>query len=79
MGVARADQASDPVDILYVIGPGHCGSTLLNLFLDRHSRVAGVSEIVTLNRNRPGYSGDEDALAVPFWGEVNRFVDRGPL
>lgn len=63
---------SAPVDLLYILGPGHCGSTLLNLCLDRHSQVMGVSEIVTLNRKQPGWSGDEDALAVPFWSEVDQ-------
>lgn len=68
------DSRAQPIDVLYILGPGHCGSTLLNLCLDRHSQVLGVSEIVTLNRNQPGYSGGEDALAVPFWDEANRVM-----
>lgn len=71
---AAMNSGAQPVDVLYILGPGHCGSTLLNLCLDRHSRVMGVSEIVTLNGKRPGYSGDEDALAIPFWTEVDRVM-----
>lgn len=61
----------EPVDVLYILGPGHCGSTLLNLCLDRSSSVIGVSEIVTLNRRKPGWSGDENALTHPFWEHVD--------
>ena len=67
-------QKNNPVELLYILGPGHCGSTLLSLCLDRHSSVIGVSEIITLNRKRPGWSGDENILDVHFWSEVNRVM-----
>jgi hypothetical protein len=31
--------------LVYVLGAGHCGSTLLNLLLKGHSQVLGLSEI----------------------------------
>jgi hypothetical protein len=69
----NSDAATDaPIDVIYIAGAGHCGSTLLNLCLDQHSKVFGVSEIATLNRKRAGWSGSENALAVPFWAEVDR-------
>ena len=61
----------DPINILYILGPGHCGSTLLNLCLDTHSSVIGVSEIISLNRKLPGWSGDEYVLKNYFWSKVN--------
>lgn len=62
----------DPINILYILGPGHCGSTLLNLCLDKHSSVIGVSEIIQLNRKLPGWSGDEYVLQNNFWSKVNQ-------
>ena len=62
------------VDLLYILGAGHCGSTLLNLCLDRHSSVFGVSEIISLNRKSPGWSGDKYILTDPFWSKVDRYM-----
>lgn len=38
--------------------------------LDRHPDVVGVSEIVQLNRHKPGTAVGENTLASPFWAEV---------
>ena len=65
---------NNQVDILYILGAGHCGSTLLNLCLDRHSAVVGVSEIITLNRKSPGWSGDKYVLDEKYWSEVDRVM-----
>lgn len=65
---------NEPVDVLYVMGAGHCGSTLLNLCLDRHSSVIGVSEIITLNRKSPGWSGNKYILADSFWADVDSLM-----
>ncbi len=65
------EKIKDPINILYILGPGHCGSTLLNLCLDRHSSVIGVSEIISLNRKLPGWSGDDYVLKNYFWSKVN--------
>lgn len=66
---------NNPVNILYILGAGHCGSTLLNLCLDRHSSVFGVSEIISLNRKSPGSSGNNKyILTEPFWSKVDRHM-----
>jgi len=31
--------------IIYVLGSGHCGSTLLDLIMDSHSQIVGVGEL----------------------------------
>lgn len=61
-----------PIDLIYILGAGHCGSTLLSLCLDRHKSVIGLSEIITLNRKSPGWSGSKFVLSDHFWSEVNR-------
>lgn len=38
----------DGVTLVYVLGPGHCGSTLLSLLLNGHPRVLAVGEIATV-------------------------------
>lgn len=53
--------------IVYVIGAGHCGSTLLSLALDQHSDVISVSEIVGLNARTNGYAGEQDLRQNKFW------------
>jgi len=67
-------QKNNPVDLLYILGAGHCGSTLLNLCLDRHSSVFGVSEIISLNQKSPGWSGNKYILTDPFWSKVDRYM-----
>ena len=63
---------NNPVEILYIIGAGHCGSTLLNLCLDRHSSVIGVSEIITLNSKNPDWTSDNFLLKNSFWSRVDQ-------
>jgi len=65
-------EKTKPIDLIYILGAGHCGSTLLNLCLDRHKSVIGLSEIITLNRKSPGWSGNKFVLSDHFWSEVNR-------
>ncbi len=36
--------------LLYILGSGHCGSTLLDLLLNGHSQILGLGEIVALKR-----------------------------
>jgi Sulfotransferase family len=36
--------------LLYILGSGHCGSTLLDLLLNGHSQILSLGEIVTLGR-----------------------------
>lgn len=56
--------------IIYILGAGHCGSTILSLALDRHSDVLAVSEIVGLNAKQSGYAGDQDFRQHEFWSRV---------
>lgn len=58
------------LEVLYTLGAGHCGSTLLNLALDRHSQIVGVSEIINLNQFRSGQAGGIDLCDEPFWLSV---------
>ena len=36
---------SKKIKVVYILGSGHCGSTLLNLLLNGHSQVCGLSEL----------------------------------
>ena len=36
--------------VIFIVGSGHCGSTLLDMLLDSHSRVFGVGELTGLSR-----------------------------
>lgn len=65
---------NNPIELIYILGAGHCGSTILNLCFDRHTSVFGVSEIITLNRKNPGWSGNNHILSQPFWSEVNNVM-----
>jgi hypothetical protein len=37
--------------LLYILGSGHCGSTLLDLLLNRHSQILGLGESCGLHRH----------------------------
>lgn len=71
---SRKEPHDEAVDVIYILGPGHCGSTLLNLCLDRHSAIIGVSEIVTLNRKHRGWFNNKNVFDSPFWCEVDRII-----
>ena len=45
--------------LIYIVGSGHCGSTLLNLLLNAHDDVIGLSEVYKINRciRNPSESG----------------------
>ncbi len=36
--------------IIFILGSGHCGSTLLDLILDDHSKIVGVGELSTFKK-----------------------------
>lgn len=45
----------EKITVVYILGSGHCGSTLLNLLLNAHPRMVGLSELVSIqNYLRPG-------------------------
>jgi Sulfotransferase family len=39
------DEGEERMRVLFILGSGHCGSTLLDLLLDGHSRIVGVGEM----------------------------------
>ncbi|MFQ5527081.1 MAG: sulfotransferase [Thermoanaerobaculia bacterium] len=55
--------------LVYITGPGHCGSTLLNLLLNGHSRILGLSEVETIGEHLRSNAGDS-VLDDPFWRAV---------
>jgi Sulfotransferase family len=69
--------------IVYIIGVGHSGSTLLDLLLGSHSKACSVGELIALSTSgKPGRQerilarrcdcGAPTKLACPFWNEVDR-------
>ena len=59
--------------IAYIYGAGHCGSTLLNLLLNGHSDMLGLSELHHLGEYaRSGHAALDD----PFWREVGPCFER---
>ena len=64
------EAGSQKITLVYVLGAGHCGSTLLSLALDRHSDMISVSEIVGLNAKKAGWAGNEDFRQHEFWSSV---------
>lgn len=59
--------------ILYVIGTGHSGSTLLDVMLGAHSKVFGAGEMASVSFDGIGKeicSCDKKALECSFWGRV---------
>jgi hypothetical protein len=75
-------RASAPV-VIYIVGLGHSGSTLLDLLLGAHSRIVGVGELIALSSaGKPGRHeqvldrrcdcGAPTKLACQFWDAVDR-------
>lgn len=63
--------------LVYILGAGHCGSTLLNMLLNAHSRILGLSELVHLGeflRNRG--AANPEGPAAEFWSDVETEFER---
>lgn len=59
--------------LLYILGAGHCGSTLLNLLLNGHPDILGLSEIETIGRYLPPkQQAKAHPLRSTFWQKVRR-------
>ncbi len=59
--------------VVYIHGAGHCGSTLLNLLLNAHSQVVGISEFSTIHNilsDKPEKSEAKEILESDFWKSV---------
>ncbi len=52
--------------VVFILGSGHCGSTLLDLLLDCHSQIVGVGELQHLARN-PVCACGRNVVDCPFW------------
>ncbi len=69
--------------IIYIVGVGHSGSTLLDLLLGSHSKAFSVGELVALSTTgrkmrqqrvlaRPCDCGAPTKIECPIWSEVDR-------
>lgn len=54
-----------PVRIGYILGSGHCGSTLLSILLNDYDDIVSVSEIVNLRW--PSVISSDDKITKEFW------------
>lgn len=57
-------------EIVYIVGSGHCGSTLLGLLLSRHPEVEHVGEVKDLGARRETTPPDGDEVSTSFWRAV---------
>ena len=70
--------------LIYVVGAGHSGSTLLSLLLNGHSRMVGLSELRALDSllgtsprgSRRGDPVDASVLATDVWRRVRARYER---
>ncbi len=67
-----------PVKVLYILGTGHCGSTLLDMMLNAHPRITGLGEVENLRRYIPHGEKDLPPRAPGDWIEVRTNVLRHP-
>ena len=58
------------VRIVYLLGTGHCGSTLLDLLLNAHPRVLGLSEIEGIGQLLRARDPAPGPLSSPLWRAV---------
>jgi Sulfotransferase family len=79
---SRHDTSSTSYQLVYILGSGRCGSTLLDLILNGHSRVLGAGELMTLNSRTDPLEGPHAEwntelrpLYIQFWHEVERRFD----
>jgi Sulfotransferase family len=61
-----------PFTVAYILGSGHCGSTLLSLLLNGHSRMLGLSELrkIRVVMRQPDTSSDPNPLGEELWERV---------
>jgi hypothetical protein len=60
--------------VIFILGSGHCGSTLLDLILDTHSKIFGLGEIE--NFSATGICGcGETVNNCSFWSVIKSRVD----
>ena len=66
------------IPVVYILGSGHCGSTLLNLLLNAHPSMVGLSELVSIQNHL--YTGQDAVLTdQALWVKIKeRFEDIAP-
>jgi hypothetical protein len=69
-----ASTATAPFTVAYILGSGHCGSTLLSMLLNGHSRMLALSELrkIRVVLKQPPTSSDPNPLDEPLWTGVRR-------
>ena len=63
------------IPVVYIIGSGHCGSTLLDLVLDSHSKIIGVGELYQYPKQKKEQKGlictcGKKVIECNFWKQV---------
>ena len=65
--------------LIYIVGMGRSGSTLLDILLDAHSQVralGGVRRLAHYARKHPCPCGSPSFWECPFWSQVNEELQR---
>ena len=57
--------------LVYILGAGHSGSTLLNLLLNGHSQILGLNEIQQIGKYM-GQKSNDNRLQTDFWQDVKQ-------
>lgn len=68
-----------PFTLVYILGSGHCGSTLLTMLLNAHSRMLGLSALRKLDSVIAHGTGDfgRNPLETELWQQVRaRYEER---
>jgi len=66
-----------PISVIFILGSGHCGSTLLDLLLDTQPGVAGLGEVTRLDKGERCTCGAAPEQC-PYWSTVLPGID-GPI
>jgi len=60
------------LSLVYILGAGHCGSTLLNLLLNGHSQAIALSEIDTIGKYTGVETSADNPINLKFWQQVKQ-------
>jgi hypothetical protein len=68
------------IPVVYLIGSGHCGSTLLDMIMGAHSKIVGVGELHRFSTQKDELKRmvctcKKSPLACPFWSKIILTVD----